>query len=155
MARATGGKKKSSPSSTKSKSSSSASLNSKKSVTGKSSGKETYQQVSVARALVVTSRPADANGEYCLRASPPSSRRNTQTGQGLNAAKKCSRAGQLTKKSDEDRRMVERFDTTRLACLRSLTPLNSRRWMVPSRFHIPALRCTSYPPSSCHRLSRM
>ncbi|BGP31366.1 hypothetical protein JCM10296v2_003130 [Rhodotorula toruloides] len=44
MARTTGGKKKSTPSSTKSKSSSSASSNGKKAVTGKSSGKETWQQ---------------------------------------------------------------------------------------------------------------
>ncbi|BGP69760.1 hypothetical protein NBRC10513v2_003105 [Rhodotorula toruloides] len=46
MARTTGGKKKSTPSSTKSKSSSSPSSHGKKAVTGKSTGKETYQKVS-------------------------------------------------------------------------------------------------------------
>ncbi|EMS22286.1 uncharacterized protein RHTO_01040 [Rhodotorula toruloides NP11] len=44
MARTTGGKKKSTPSSTKWKSSSSPSSNGKKSRGGKSGGKETYQQ---------------------------------------------------------------------------------------------------------------
>ncbi|KAK4334474.1 hypothetical protein RTBOTA2_003204 [Rhodotorula toruloides] len=44
MARTTGGKKKSTPSSTKSKSSSSPSSHGKKAVTGKSTGKETYQK---------------------------------------------------------------------------------------------------------------
>ncbi|CDR43728.1 RHTO0S08e04984g1_1 [Rhodotorula toruloides] len=62
-----------------------------------------------ARSREVASQAGRRRTSSSSRASPQSSRKNFQTGRAPSAAKKCPPAGQLTKKSNEMRRTVERF----------------------------------------------